>query len=175
MKLIERPGFLGKEKERKYLEWDERFGKDNWELGWKWGNIIIDFEWACKIYEDAYFFDSFNRERLWKKLFSQARDFYDNDKSNVQSRTNYLEQESSSTHIQDISVRRVGIRRGWERDGNELIQIRGPETKGYQLMPGIVKFHIPEMIESPNIVPDWADPLSVEAFYQNNRWLYIKS
>jgi len=40
-------------------------------------------------------------------------------------------------------------------------------------MPGIVPFHIPEMIIRPDILPSWADPNSVEAFYQNNKHLIL--
>lgn len=174
MQLIERPGFIGRKKEKKYKEWNEKFGREKWGFVWKWGELLIDFEQACLIYEDAYYKDSFEREDLWKHLFSKAKNFYDNAETNIKSGTDYLIQEAYSTHIQDISVRRIGIRRGWEMKGDKLIQIRGPESEGYKLMPGKVKFHEIEKIERPDILPFWAEPNSVEAFYQNNRWLYLK-
>jgi len=39
---------------------------------------------------------------------------------------------------------------------------------------GIKEFHFPKMIETPRIHPKWADPNSVESFYQSNRWLAVK-
>jgi hypothetical protein len=174
MRLIERPGFIGRQKKEKYDQWDKIFGKGNWGFVWKWGELLIPFEQACLIYEDAYYQDSLDREGLWRYLFDIAKDFIDNAETNVNSGTDYSIQEAYSTHIQDISVRRVGIRRGWKMAGEELVQIRGQDTKGYELMPGKVKFHQPKMIESPNISPTWAELNSVESFYQNNRWLYLK-
>ena len=174
MELIERPGFIGRKKQEKYKEWNEKYGEDNWGFIWKWGGLLIDFKQACLTYEDAYYKDSFERERLWKNLFFKAKDFYDNVETNVNSGTNYSIQEAYSTHLQDIAVRRVGLRRGWKMKGTRLIQIRGPESEGHELMPGKVKFHEPEKIERPDMLPWWAEPNSAEAFYQNNRWLFVK-
>jgi len=172
MNLIERPGFIGKNKKAKYSEWNKKYGENNWGFVWKWGELLLNFEQACLIYEDAYYKDSFKREGLWKDLFSKAKNFYDNAETNLDSKTNYLIQEAYSTHLQDISVRRVGIRRGWKMKGNRLIQIRGPESEGYLLMPGLIEFHEPNLIEKPDILPWWANSNSAEAFYQDNRWLY---
>ena len=41
--------------------------------------------------------------------------------------------------------------------GDRLIQIRGPESEGHLLMPGLVKFHEIGMIERPNIDSKWED------------------
>lgn len=174
VKLIERPGFLGRKRAEKQVEWDLKYSAEKWQLVWKFGDLILDFREAGRIYEDAYFMDSFKRQDLWEHLFSIAKDFYDNSETNVNSGTDYNKQESYSHHLQDIATRRVGIRRGWKMQGDRLIQIRGPETEGYQLMPGIVNFHLPDLIETPRLQPIWASPNSVEAFYQSNRWLAVK-
>lgn len=174
IELVERPGFLGRKRNEKQVAWDLQYGSGNWALVWKVGDLILDFRDACRIYEDAYFMDSFKREDLWRNLFSKARDFFDNAETNVNSGTDYMIQESYSHHLQDIAVRRVGIRRGMKMTGDELIQIRGPKTKGYELMPGVVKFHEPGLITTPVIHPEWATPDSAEAFYQSTRWLAVK-
>jgi hypothetical protein len=173
--LVERPGYIGKRKAEKYAAWDAKHGKDNWIFAWKWGELLLDFEKACKIYEDAYFMDSLRREAEWLELFENARDFFDNAETNVNSGLDYKVQEAASVHIQDIAVRNVGMRRGWKCKGDRLIQIRGPESEGYWLMPGLVRFHMPHLIERPDILPSWANPDSTEAFYQNNRWLALKT
>jgi hypothetical protein len=174
MRLIERPGYIGRKKEEKHAQWNKKYGEGNWKFIWRWGEILIGFEQACRIYEDAYYHDSFKREPLWKDLFSKAKDFFDNAESNVNSGLDYKIQEAYSTHIQDIAIRNVAWRRGWKMKGNRLIKVRGPESKGHELMPGKVRFHLPELIERPNLLPSWAEPNSTEAFYQNNRWLVIK-
>ena len=174
-KLIERPGYLGRKKLERHKEWDEKFGAENWNFVWRFGDNFTDFLGACQIYEDAYFQDSFKREGLWELIFKNAKNVFDNTETNINSETDYEIQEAYSTHLQDIAVRRVGIRRGWKFEGNKLIQIRGPKSEGYALMPGIVPFHLPNLIGQPNIAPSWADSKSVEAFYQNNRWLSVIS
>lgn len=173
MQLIERPGYSGRKKFERIKHWNEQYGEGNWTLIWKWGELLLNFQQACLIYEDAYYHDSFIREELWKQIFQKAYDVFDNAETNIQSGLDYTIQEAYSTHLQDISVRRVGIRRGWKFHGDRLIQIRSKDTEGYLLSPGIVPFHIPEMIERPDILPSWAEPNSVEAFYQNNKWLTL--
>tara|TARA_Y100000034_G_C6886703_1_gene407204 strand:+ start:1335 stop:1862 length:528 start_codon:yes stop_codon:yes gene_type:complete len=175
MKIIGRPGFLGEKKEEKHREYDETYGADNWEMGWWWNERLINFETACQIYEGGYYHDSFNREELWEKLISKARDVYDHKESNIQSGLDYSIQEGTSTHIQDISIRNVVLKRGWEFEGKELIQIRGHSTYwGNNLSPGKVPFHLPDKIYKPNI-EGWWKVDSVEDFYQSNRVLIIKS
>ena len=179
VELIERPGYLGRKKQERHEEWDKEFGKNNWTFVWKFGERQLSFEEACLVYEDAYLRDSSDRkrEKIWKDLFANARDVYDNSETNVNSSLDYTIQEAYSTHLQDIAIRRVGIRRGWKFKGEKLIQVRGPGSEGYLLMPGIVRFHSPKMIEMPdgvNLAPSWAHPKSVESFYQNNRWLARK-
>src|SRR3990167_2717471 len=173
--LIERPGYLGRKKRERHEEWDRKFGKNNWTFVWKFGERQLSFEEACLVYEDAYLRDSSDRkrEKIWKDLFANAWDVYDNSETNVNSGSDYTIQEAYSTHLQDIAIRRVGIRRGWKFKGEKLIQVRGSESEGYLLMPGIVRFHFPKMIKMPdgvNLAPSWAHPKSVESFYQNNRW-----
>jgi len=173
--LIKRPGYVGKRKSERYRGWDEEFGKGNWELIWIFGESLLDFNQACMIYTDAYYHDSFKREKLWRKIFRIGEDVYDNSTSNVSSGLDFNVQEATSTHIQDIAVRWVGLRRGWTFQGNHFVQIRGPESEGYELTPGVVEFHEPELIIPPDISPKWASPSSVEAFYQNNRFLAIRN
>lgn len=172
-KILERPGYSGRQISERIKQWNEKYGKNNWDMKWKWGEIWLDFEGACRIYEDAYYEDSFNKEKIWKEIFSKAYDVYDNAETNIDSGFDYNIQEAFSTHIQDIAVRNVGKRRGWKFKGDELIQIRGPESEGYQLSPGRVPFHMPKMIIRPDIIPPWADPNSTEAWYQNAKYLVL--
>ena len=173
IEMIERPGYIGKRKAERYAEYDGKYGKGNWKFMWEWGELFLDFVPACHIYTQAYLQDSFQREDLWKDLFGKALNFYDNNPSNVNSGLDFNIQEAASIHIQDIAARWVGLFRGWKFKGNRLIQIRGPESEGHLLMPGIVQFHKPELIVIPNIAPKWAAANSVESFYQNNRWLVV--
>jgi len=166
---IGRPGHFGKKRDEILAGYDIEHGKDNWRIVWKWGekeNILLPWIEACYIYEDSYFADSFVREGLWRELQKDAKDVFDHEESDVESGLDYKVQNSNATHMQDISIRRVFNRRGWAFEGDELIQIRShSEPWGYNLSPGKVPFHRPELIVKPQL-ESWWNPDSVESWYQ---------
>jgi len=173
-KTIERPGFFGKNRDGAFNQYNEKYGEGNWRLRWTWKGKDISYKSACLVYEASYYKDSFTREDLWKELISKAKDVYDHQESNVNSGLDYLLQEGGSTHIQDIAIRRVVLHRGWNFEGDELIQIRSHKTYwGNNLSPGKVPFHLPELIISPHL-ESWWDKNSVEDYYQSNKVLEIK-
>jgi hypothetical protein len=83
---IGRPGFFGEKRDLIYQEFNKKYGQNNWRIMWKWNNQIIPWIDACMIYEQAYYEDSKNREELWKKLAKTAKDVYDYDLSNIESK-----------------------------------------------------------------------------------------
>ena len=173
-KTIKRPGAFGKERDQIYKEFNKKYGKGNWRIVWQWGRGVIPWLMACQIYEDAYWLDSFKREKLWKKLISWAKNVYDYAKSNVKSGFDYSVQECPATHLQDISIRRVVLKRGWKFRGEKLIQIRSADVYwGDKLGPGRVPFHLPKLIKRPHL-KGWWDANSVEDFYQSNKLLQIR-
>jgi len=108
-------------------------------------------------------------------LIETACDVYDNSDSNILSELNYAIQESHSTHLQDISVRRCVIMRlGKEFNGNHLVEIRGHNSEGYALNPGQVAFHLPHMIMQPEFKDDWMNLGSIESFWQSNKIVQIQ-
>jgi len=173
-KELERPGFFGDKKDQIIDGYNQKYGKENWQLAWKFGQERISFLLACQIYEDAYFADSLNREDLWKKLTHDAKNIYDHKESNIFSGFDYSIQESPASHLQDIAIRRVVLRRSWQFEGDKLIQIRShKEYWGRNLSPGKVQFHLPALIEKPNL-EGWWEKNSVEDFYQSNKYLFVK-
>ncbi|MFH1638171.1 MAG: hypothetical protein ABIB71_07125 [Candidatus Woesearchaeota archaeon] len=173
-KTVERPGYAGSQRQQKIAQCDEQYGAGRWRIAWIWKGGIITKNIAFQLYEDAYYTDSFSRKPLWQALLSLASDVYDNSKSNVKSGLDYLVQETEATHLQDISIRRVVMRRGWKFEGEKLIQIRShADYFGNQLSPGKVPFHIPELIVVPHI-NGWWDNNSIEDFYQSNKVLQAK-
>lgn len=172
---LNRPGFSGRKRDQKIAQWNESYGNGNWKLAWFWGDNVIGPSMTYQLYEDAYYHDSQNREELWKKLISVAKDVYDHTLSNIESKLDYFHQEGKATHLQDIAIRRVVLRRGWGFQGNEYVQIRSQSSYwGEQLSPGKVSFHLPEMIVDPRI-KWWWDHNSIEDFYQSNKVLQVKN
>jgi len=172
-RTVERPGQFGKKRDAILNGYDSQYGKENWRLAWNWCGNIVPFSIACMAYEDGYYVDSLRREELWKELASVAKDVYDHHPSDVESGLDYAIQKSDATHLQDISIRRVMKRRGWEFNGEELVQIRSHNKYwGGKLSPGRVAFHMPEKISSPHL-EGWWDNNSIEDFYQSNKVLQV--
>ena len=172
-KTFERPGFFGSKKQEKIDSYNQMFGDNNWRLVWSWLDDFVDFDIACQLYEDGYYNDSFKREKIWEELIKTASNVYDHEESNILSGFDYNFQEGNSTHLQDISIRRVVLRRGWKFQGDELIQIRShSDYFGKNLSPGRVPFHMPEHIIEPHL-KKWWDKDSIEDFYQSNKYLQI--
>ncbi len=124
-------------------------------------------------YENSYFEFMKNNKPILDWLINTAKDVYDNDISNINSKTDYSIQETKSTHIQDIAVRRVIQRMNLEFKGQELIQIRGKDSRGYMLNPGKIPFYKPEFILKPER-NGWWDKDSIEDFWQSNKIILLE-
>ncbi|MDP1719317.1 MAG: hypothetical protein Q8L24_02745 [bacterium] len=171
---VDRPGYLGKHRDEKFKEWDTKYGKGNWRLGWVFGDTQLDFLGACRVYEDAYYEYLKQHPEIVDQLVAEASDVYDDELSNVGCGIKYLAQETKRTHVQDIAIRNCLVRMGRRFAGKELIRIRqemGNHPLSMTLSPGRVPFHEPNMIIQPSACPKWAAPGSVEDFYQSNRYL----
>ena len=173
-KTFGRPGFSGKDRDIKHAQWDREYGEGNWRIVWTWNGGIITRDFAYQLYEDGYYADSFKREDAWRNLLEIANDVYDLEPLDVESCLDYSIQKGIATHLQDISIRRVIKRRGWDFRGSELVRVRKHEDYwGNLFSPGRVPFHIPHLIESPHI-DWWWDYNSIEDFYQSNKVLQVR-
>lgn len=171
---VGRPGYFGNLRDAKYDGWDKQYGKGNWRIVWKVLDRELDFLGVCILYEAAYLTHMVNVPSVVASLISDARDIYDDAESNVDSGLDYAKQETLSTHVQDIAIRRCLVNLGvWFR-GKDLIRIRqeqGQHPLSMVLSPGRVPFHMPELIHQPEIADRWWQKGSVESFYQSNKFL----
>lgn len=177
-KNIERPGYFGKRRDELAQKWDDAYGAGNWRIAYQWGTNIIERPLALQLYEDGYY-EHFkhDRENLeW--LIATASDVYDTAPSNV-GIMDYFSQETPSNHLHDVAIRRSVLRLGLEFAGDHLVHVRWKDTEGFRVNPGIVKFHLPEMIV-PGDIKDyggkgiWWYPSTIEDFYQRNKVLQVR-
>lgn len=174
-KTIDRPGYFGSKRDQKHREYDQKYGANNWRIVWNLGENVIQRDGMNMLYEDAYFFFLKANKAVLEDLCSTAYDVYDDNPTNVKSGLDYNIQETDRTHVQDIAIRRAVIRLGYSFRGDDLLQIRdslGEHALSMTLSPGKVPFHMPEMLEIPEI-SGWWNPGSVESFYQSNKVLQV--
>jgi hypothetical protein len=189
-------GYLGKKRDQKIKEFDENLGEGSWMIGWVTGEnlvwnaqvntlegeyVVLDYARACKLYEDAYYahFKQHAEELEW--LVKNASEVFDNAQSNINSSLDYLKQEESTTHIQDITIRNIVARFGRRFEGSELVQIR-TDGLGEKWNPANLYFHRQDwFVEPRNAGNVWwcrerykAKEKSVECFWQSNKFLLVK-
>jgi len=172
--IVDTPGYFGKKRNNIGAELNTNYGSDNWKIAYIWGNKLIEHQFALQLYEDAYMYYFQNNPDVLDWLLNNASNVFDNSVTNIKSGLDYNIQEEESSHLQDISIRRVVLRLGRVFKGNRMIQVRSNNSPGYILNPGQVPFHIPDRILKNNLCPRWAMPNSVEAFWQCNKVIIVK-
>jgi hypothetical protein len=180
--IVARPGYFGKKRPKIEAEYVRLYGE--WAECWQIGEWILNFEEAATLYDDSYYkFISEDERNLYNIVkFSEC---YDHDHTNIRCGIKH-DSVSVPRHIQDVSVRRALVRLGTYFTGfrgphaeykeEELLHIRGEGTNGNWLMPGNVPFHRPDLIRPITEVenfPKWANPTSVEGFWQANKVIVI--
>lgn len=171
--IKEYPGYFGKRRDQKHHEFDQKYGHGNWQIARAVNGRILADEASMLLYEDAYYEHLKRNGDVLEWLVSAASDVYDNAETNVKSALDYKIQENQSNHLQDVAIRRALVRLGTWFRGDHLVQVRGPETEGYRLMPGKVPFHMPYLIRNPRH-DGWWEKDSVEDFWQANKVLIVK-
>ena len=174
--ILEHPGYFGKKRDELYEKWDKELGKNNWRIAYVFGKTVVPRKMGIQIYEDAYHEFLKNNHELLEWLVSTASDIYDTAPTNVHSGFDYEIQETSNNHLHDISIRRAVARLGTCFKGKRLLRIRSNDSEGYVLSPGIVPFHLPELIFQGEIKDYgnkgiWWQEKSIEDFYQKNKVL----
>jgi hypothetical protein len=176
------PGYVGARRNQLWAERDAKYGKGNWRSIWLVQGDYLEYEEACRLYEDAYFEYFKKRPELLEFLLEVASDVYDDDPSNVESGLDYSKRGDVRTHIQDIVIRNCIKRFGRKFSGSKLVQIRdriGEHPLSLALSPGQVPFHKPELLSHPDNLAAiranaWWLPSSVEDFYQRAKRLVVK-
>lgn len=151
-------------------------------------SLILPFYEAVTLYDEAYYEFLKNNPYIVKHITSYA-ECYDSDKSNTLSGTEH-DELASPRHIQDVSIRRALLKLGTyfqkfrgqaaTYKDDELLHIRGPQTNGGYLNPGLVPFHKTNLIIGhkhigylPWCMPWWISKNSIEHFWQSNKVIVV--
>ena len=169
-----RPGAIGSRKKEILANYDNLYGKNNWQLVWDVNGNSVNMDGALALYEDAYFEHFKKNPDELKWIADNFSNVYDNHTSNVNSGFNYNIQEYGGNHFQDIAIRKCLIRNGLWFNGEGLLEIR-MKAPGKKWSPGSIKFHKPELIPQPEIQGSWWNPGSVESWYQSSKFLEVKN
>ena len=173
---VDRIGYLGGKREQFVQRMNKLYGEGNWTLGYIAEGKALDRDQALELYQKSY--EAFFRANpdYTQRMLREARDVYDTNVSNVSSGLNWHAQEDSRSHLQDIAVRRAVKELGLAFHGDKLLQIRGLDSDLPELNPGRVPFISREIILTPpEFTADWVQKGSIEDFWQNNKFLFVKA
>lgn len=173
---VDRVGYLGGKREQFVQRMNKLYGEGNWTLGYIADGKPLDRDQALELYQKSY--EAFFRANpdYTQRMLREAKDVYDTNVSNVASGVNWHAQEDSRSHLQDIAVRRAVKELGLAFQGDKLLQIRGLDSDLPELNPGRVPFISREIILTPpEFTADWVEEGSVEDFWQNNKFLFVKA
>lgn len=176
---VERPGYFGKKRNELQIQWNEEYGEGNWRIAYQWGDQVIERPEALQLYEDGYY-EFFKRNPdMLEWLVQEASDVYDTAPTNVEAGYDYFQQETPNNHIHDVSIRRAVMRLGRQFEGDEPMHVRWKKSAGYSINPGVVPFHLPEMILDEGISDHggkgyWWKANTIEDFYQRNKVLQVR-
>jgi hypothetical protein len=186
-KIIERPGYFGSKRDEIQGLFEREYGSGRWRIAWQFGERILQKPEALQIYEDGYYEYLKANPKIVAWLTDNFLDVFDNALSNINSGFDYNIQETTGTHLQDISIRRSIMRLGKKFNGKGLLEVRS-SAEGASLSPCLIPFHLPLMIYRGNTLyqgeirdfvlnPPWWKKKgikdSIEEFYQQNKVLEI--
>jgi len=184
---IGQAGFWGSDRKKIETKLDAEYkGRENWRIIYVWGEngeLVIPKSVAMELYGDAYYEFLKENMEITQYLRKQARDVYVypeqavvRGEQSTPDTLDYMIQEISATHLQDIAIRRALIRLGIWFEGKKLICVRGgsDDEIGKMLSPGKVPFHIINKIYKPHLDGWWEDN-SVACFYHSNKLLQVRA
>ena len=174
---VERPGYFGRTRDMKVASYDAGYGPGNWRLAWVFAHGAMTYEQACRHAYEVSYIEWFGQHLDDLNFVCSFGECIDNAMTNVKSGTDYTKQEAYSTHIQDIAVRNVlkVFGRQFEGPKDKILVIRSKDSEGFKYGPGNIPFFAKDRVLTPSLCPKWAQPGSVEDFWQSNKWLQVKA
>ena len=145
--------YLGENNKEFYASLDNEYGFGKWRIAYVLGDNIFSKNEIPLIFEDAYYeFFRKNPDAL-NSLIKTACNVYENIEDDLIAGFTYPNQESLTSHVYDVAIRRALFKIGRSFNGDHLICIGDKEEgEGYKFNPGVVPFHMPENICKNEIV-----------------------
>ena len=178
--IAERPGWFGEAREQKIVEYDAKYGKENWRIRHQLGPRVLDLTQALQLYEISYEIDFLNPDRryLWTDLMNRAKDVWTEEESDIDSGLDYRIQKAKAVHYEDMSIRIILLRHGQHFKGNKLIRVRADsdDVVGKALSSIHIPFVFPNYIEYVDCGSFWWNRHkgSLEHFWHANKILQVR-
>lgn len=170
-----RPGHLGPRRDDFISHMDRLFGSPYWEFEHVINGHRFSVDRAFELFEKGYenYFKENPSQLEW--LVKNYQDVYDTCPENTKSGLDYSKQETPDRgqHIHDIAIRRAIKTLGRTFEGDKLLHVRGHETEGHHLSPGVVPFNV-RGINFYSFSNGWWESGSIEDFYQGTRHVFVR-
>lgn len=162
MQIIEKVGRAGgkKQREEKQKEWDKKYGKNNWSIGYFYDNKFYTREEALiEFYDKSYYEFLKKNPKIVEEICKRAKTLY-----------NPHARHTTGIDLQSPSVQKAIDRLGKKLEGNEELAVGVWGTnKGYKYPQ--ISFKL-----DPYRVPLWCDKtINLESFWQEYKYLVINN
>lgn len=185
--ITERPGFLGKDREKKEKEWNEKYGEGNWRLVWATADgQVLSYEDIMEEYINGYV-EYFKQNPSEAKYLTENFSFaYDKDlitKKEAFDLYALYQKPGKANQFHHVALN-IALENKLDMSfkGNEPIKVRMGKPSvpveewplGWKWSPGNIPSTQPENI--PDVIFDnsWWEKDSIEDFYQSCKALQVK-
>lgn len=188
-RTIERPGYLGKKKDEKYLLWNQKYGEGNWRLvnETATGEIFSYEDIIWKIYVPGYamyFLKNQDEARFVTDNYSYA---YDKDLISKESAFDIYclyNKPGVANQFHNIAFNlALEYFLGISFKGTHPLQVRegkpgtpdSEQPEGYRWSPGRIMAVRQDLIPKVDLGQTWWSSGTIEDFYQKSKSLQIKT
>lgn len=184
---VERPGYLGKQKDILIQKWNAEFGEGNWRIIWEFKNgdkmEYLDIFW--KVFVASYvkhFYSNLHEAQFLAENYAYAYDKELISKKDAFDPYALYNKPGKPDQFHNVAVNiAVEWFLGISFKGNNPIQIREgkPTTpisewpSGWKWSPGRIAYLRPDIIPNPALCGWWQQG-SIEEAYQSSKVLQIK-
>lgn len=186
--IVDRPGYLGGEKEKKEREWDEQYGNGNWRIQWVSATgKRLTYDDIIGLYTDGYeaYFRAHPDEA--KQVTDTYAYGYDLDivtKDEAFDAYALYQKPGVRNQFHHVAFNKALVDRiGLEFRGREPLQVRdvakgtplSERPAGWRWNPGVIPCTKPELIPDVAFAKQpWWEKGSIEDLYQSTKVLEVK-
>lgn len=184
--VVERVGFFGKNRDKMFAAWDEKYGVGNWKIGWQLSSgELLSFRQVFQLYIEGYIVYMSQHPDEAKSIADNYAYCYD--KTPITREQAFqpealVEKPNLPNQFHHVALNLALLHLGYEFKGDEPLQVRDGKADqpkeewpaGWQWGPGYIPAADSTMIPDADL-SGWWDSGTIEDLYQKSKVLLVAS